>query len=263
MDVDARGTEFGFELACVIPYAYHLHTVGKLGKTVSAKMTNEMYYFSDRHDEVYDTRKYVLPLVPNPNINCTHMDYNEWAPPPYKEHFRGFDFGTIKPLLIVHNKYNEEWGGKPIHFLDTQTLEKIFTKFSEKFQIIYSRPPNSIIVGDHSDVYGLDGETTICEKYNVIEISKLFQKFRTDFTNFNHFQLCLHAQCDRFISVQGGSSYLASYFGGINIVYAKQGKENDHGSFEGYFRKFSGCDVCQARTYSELMSLVEAKFIEG
>ncbi len=263
MNVDANGTEFGFELACVIPYAYHLHTTGQLSKTVSAKMTNEMYYFSDSHHELYDTRRYVEPHVPNPNINRTHMDYTEWSPPPYKEHFGGFDFGITKPLLIVHNKYNEEWGGRPVHFLDTQILEKIFIKFSEKFQIIYSRPPNSIMVSDHSGVYDLEGETTICEKYDVIESSKLFQKYQKDFTDFNHFQLCLHAQCGHFISVQGGSSYLASYFGGTNIVYAKQGRENDYESFGGYFRKFSGCDVCQARTYDELMSLVETKFIEG
>lgn len=263
MDVDSRGTEFGYEMACVLPYAYYLHTVGKLKSTTSAEMTNEMYYFSNNHTEKYRSRRCILPETPNSHLKRMHMKYDEWVPPPYKDHFKGFDFNISRPLLIIHNKYNQEWSGKPVHFLDTKILEKIFRKFYKNFQIIYSRPGNSEVVGDNSDIYDLDGESEICDKYGVINSSKLFKIFQKDFENFNHFQLCLHAQCDHFISVQGGSSYLASYFGGINIVYAKRGSENDNNSFEGYFRKFSGCDVCQARTYDQLMALVEAKFVEG
>lgn len=263
MEVDSRGTEFGYELACVVPYAYYLHLNGTLKSTISAEMTNEMYYFSDKHIERYRVRRHVLPNTPNSDLMCMHMKYDEWVPPPYKEHFKNHNFGFSKPLLIIHNKYNQEWGGKPIHFLDTKILEKIFKKFYKNFQIIYSRPGNSEIVGDNSSVYDLAGESELCDRYDVITSSKLFKYFQKDFENFNHFQLCLHAQCEHFISVQGGSSYLASYFGGTNIVYAKQGAENDNNSFEGYFRKFSGCDVCQARTYDELMALVETKFVKG
>ena len=264
MDVDSNAAEFGYELACVLPYAYHLHTTGELRTTTSATKTNDMYYFSQVHHELYPTRQEGHPLnVPNPGINCEHMNYDKWTPPPYKEHFKGFDFGITKPLLIIHNKYNQEWGGSPTNFLDIQILEKIFKLLHNKFQIIYSRPGNSFIVGDRAIVYDLVGESTLCCTYGVLESSKLFVKFQKDFNNFNHFQLCLHANCDHFISVQGGNSYLASYFGGSNIVYAIRGEEVCHNSFGGYFRKFSGCDVCRASTYSEVVALVESKFIEG
>jgi hypothetical protein len=40
---------------------------------------------------------------------------------------------------------------------------------------------------------------------------------------FNELQLRVFAGCGRFVSVVGGASYLASYFGGTNVVYARRG----------------------------------------
>ena len=41
--------------------------------------------------------------------------------------------------------------------------------------------------------------------------------------SYNKLQLMLHANCEHFISVQGGNSYIASYFGGTNIIMHRQG----------------------------------------
>ena len=254
--VDSQAIEFGYELACVIPYAYHLHKLGKLTSTYSAKSTNELYYFSDSHHEVYDKRKWViLKDIPNPRVGVIHMKYDQWSPPPYKDHFGGYDFGFDKPLMIVHNKYNQEWGGPPVNFLDVPTLKKIFKMFSENFHIVYSRPGSDLIVDDNSDIYTLKGELDI----GFTNICDLYKKFGKDFNNFNHFQLAFHASCDKFISVQGGTSYLASYFGGTNIIYAVRGYELN-GAFGGYFKKLSDCDVNHVSSYPELLRIAKTKF---
>ncbi len=254
--VDSQAIEFGYELACVIPYAYHLHKLGKLTSTYSAKLTNELYYFSDSHHEVYDKRVCVdLINIPNPKVGVIHMKYDQWSPPPYKDQFRGYDFGFDKPLMIVHNKYNKEWCRCPVNFLDVPTLKKIFQLFSDKFHIVYSRPGSDLIVDDHADIYILKGELDI----GFTNICDLYKNFEKDFNNFNHFQLALHASCDRFISVQGGSSYLSSYFGGTNIIYAIEGGELI-GSFGGYFRKLGDCDVIHVSSYPELLRIAKTKF---
>ena len=42
---------------------------------------------------------------------------------------------------------------------------------------------------------------------------------------FNEAQLRLHAQAGHFVSVLGGNAVLASYFAGVNVVYAVEGTE--------------------------------------
>ena len=49
MKVDSENIEFGYELISVIPYAYYLHTKGKLTETRSGNDTESLYYFSPKH----------------------------------------------------------------------------------------------------------------------------------------------------------------------------------------------------------------------
>ena len=39
--------EFGIELALVIPYAYYLHTQGKLDTVITSSCMRPFYYFCD------------------------------------------------------------------------------------------------------------------------------------------------------------------------------------------------------------------------
>ena len=50
--------------------------------------------------------------------------------------------------MIIHNKYNEEWLGPPVNFIDKDTLEQIFSTFHSKYQIIYIRPQSNNIVNE-------------------------------------------------------------------------------------------------------------------
>ena len=62
---------------------------------------------------------------------------------------------------------------------------------------------------------------------------------------FNELQLRLFSGCEKFVSVLGGSSYLASYFGGTNVVYARRGWEVACGAYQRWFNLFSRRAHCR------------------
>jgi hypothetical protein len=79
---------------------------------------------------------------------------------------------------------------------------------------------------------------------------------------FNELQLRLFATCERFVSVLGGASYLASYFGGTNVVYAQAGWEVDCGAYEGWFHRFSGARVVAVADPDDLLRAVRTELLE-
>ena len=64
------------------------------------------------------------------------------------------------------------------------------------------------------------------------------------------------AGCRHFVSVVGGSSYLASWFGGTNVVYARGGWEVDADAYRGWFDRFSGAHVIPVETPEALRATV-------
>jgi hypothetical protein len=253
--------EFGYELQLVIPYAYYLFKNDLLKKTTSCFMTKELYYFSDNHEEKYDKRIYMLPDVPNKTPHTNELDYNKYLPPPYKSIYVNNYFVYDKPMLIIHNKYNEEWKNPPINFIDKKTLDKIFKHCSKKYTIIYIRPQSNNIITDQSSLYDLN-EFDLLKLYNVIDGNNLYEvtKEKFNINNFNHFQLLIHSNCNNFISVQGGNSVLASYFGGTNIIYAKKGGELKYDSYKGHYKKYSNCNVLHSNNYTDFIKLIESNF---
>jgi len=78
---------------------------------------------------------------------------------------------------------------------------------------------------------------------------------------FNELQLTLMAASGRFVSVLGGGSYLASYFGGTNVVYARRGWEVRCGAYENWFSEFSGARVVAAGTPRALLAAIERELL--
>lgn len=260
MDTDSN-CEFGYELQLVLPYAYYLHKKNLLNKTISCFMTKELYYFSKNHEEKYKKRRHNHPNVPNNSPHIKELNYNEYIPPPYKTIYKNNYFVYDKPLLIIHNKYNEEWGEQPINFIDKNTLNEIFNLLCNKYTIIYIRPQTKNIIEDNSNIYDLE-ENDLLKLYNIIEGNKLYEetKEKYNINNFNHFQLLIHANCNKFISVQGGNSVLASYFGGTNIIYAKKGSELRWGEYNGHYKKYSNCNILHSNNYPKFIELIKNNF---
>lgn len=259
--------EFAFELQTVVPYAYWLHRNGLLEVTQACADTQCLYYFSPRHEEFGHPRSYV-PASEYPSAGRSpirfdahhfpeHLDTGSWEPPPYKATFRNEIFRWPKELCVICNKYSPEpslESGGAVNFIDVPNLMKLFAALCKRFQVVYVRPTPNDIVGDHQSINDLGEFAEIEARFpEVLTIQKIHADHPE--LSFNELQMKLFANCERFISVLGGSSYLASYFGGTNIVYAREGWEVSCDAYENWFQLFSGAAIHQARTSDELLDL--------
>lgn len=256
--------EFGYELQIIIPYAYYLYTQKRLRSTRSTIGTRELYYFSPNHTEEQRKRTIELPkFTPNFTPHVRNLNEEEWTPPPYKKIYKNDRFIYKKPLYIIHNKYNREWGRKPTNMFTTETLDQLFAILKGRYQIIYIRPG---FAAEHAEERGYSPDAAepqelpmeqelLQGKYpDVLTMQDLLRK-NTDLT-YNTLQCMLHANCNRFMSVQGGCAVLASYFGGQNIILAKKGRELRCGAYDGHYSKYSGCRILQRQCEEEILQLV-------
>ena len=259
--------EFGYELISVIPFAYWLHTQNKLKQTISCKDTRCFYYFSKDHKEKHEKRDYIIPKsYPINNIHRRFLNTTMmWTPPPYKDIFKNTTFVYSKPICVICNKYNSEWGHPPITFLSKDTLEKLFNILSPIYTIIYCRPEKESISEDNSEIYNLKEHDWIRKSYPEIKLIQDLHKKHPDYT-FNELQLNIFANTNHFISVQGGYSILCSYFKGTNIIYGAKSKKKTaldiiYKVYDRWYHRFSGTKIMYRSTYNALIDTVKTSFI--
>ncbi len=265
--------EFGVELALVVPYAYHLHTQGKLDTVITSKGMKPFYYFCDdvREDfteRTIDNAAAGLNELPNNWIHGINpleepavLDYTEWTTPPYKEHYKNDEFNfDDKPIVFISNKYNLEHGEIPLGFFDIKCLYDMFVNLTSKgYVVIYKRATNkeeefaidqnemnSIHNGYENILADVDGIGKISDRELPLYMDDvwLFDDIPTKYS-YNETQLKIMANCSNFITVCGGNSILSSLFGGTVISYVHKGKELRPNYFgeNSYFRKLSGANV--------------------
>jgi hypothetical protein len=92
----------------------------------------------------------------------------------------------------------------------------------------------------------------------------VFQDLLKEHTSmtFNELQFKLFANCDNFISVQGGNSHICSLFGKQNLNYIVQGKELRPGYFDetGWYYKMNQCKTIPVSTYENLLANMKEMF---
>jgi len=254
------GGEFAPELQFALPFAYWHYKNGTLKSTRASKYTSELYFFSPEHQEVFDKRipeknyNYEIPRI----LYSHDYDMSKWEPVPLKAHYQNDIYKFDKPIVIVANRYNMEWDGPPISFFEIPLLDAIFNKLKKDFTIIYNRPQGSNITEDNSQIYALNEYDWIRENHpDIITMEELFQKNEAKARNFNHLQLMVYANANRFISVHGGTATLASYFGGVNIILSKKGPEHHFNCYQNLYPKLSGATIYHAKTNEQVMKLVE------
>lgn len=248
--------EFQQELTFVLPFAYWHFLNGTLKKTFSCEGTQVLYFFSKDHTEVPKKREWLNNSINYEFPNMGHgnsFSYKKWARVPLKEYYLNDIFIFEKPILIIANKYNIEWGNDPINFFDIPTLDHMITRYKDKYQIIYNRPAASQIVSDESEILDLgDYEWIQSAHPETILMNDLFIQYSSFVSSFNHLQLLVYANCSHFVSVHGGTGTLASYFGGTNIIFSKRGLEHIFNEFETIFPRLSGATILHAKTEEEL-----------
>jgi hypothetical protein len=265
--------EFAFELLAVVPYAYWLYRQGRLEFTVGCPDTHCLYYFSPHHEERSVERSYVPiteypiglggPLRYDRKAFPTMLDTGKWLPPPYKQIYQDDRFRWAKATCIVCNKATEEqylWHRAPTNFMNAELLVSVIGKLRERYQVIYNRPRASDIVNDHQKILESGDIDAVKRAYpDVLTIQELHARHPE--LGFNELQLRLFAGCEKFVSVLGGSSYLASYFGGTNVVYARRGWEVACGAYQRWFNLFSGARVVAASTPRRLLHAIEEELL--
>lgn len=256
--------EFAPELQFALPFAYWHFKNGTLKATNSSKYTKELYFFSPDHTELFEGRdneanyNFEMPRI------LYSQDYNmsKWEPVPLKAHYKNDIYVYDKPMLVIANRYNSEWEGPPISFYSIETLDHIIKTLKGKYTIIYNRPRPQNITMDNSDIYDMDEfewlKTTHTE---VILMEDLFKENKAGVKNFNHLQLMVYANADKFISIHGGTATLASYFGGTNLILSKKGPEHYFGCYHKLYPQFSGATILHAKTDAQVREFVVSHFI--
>jgi len=261
--VDTKGCEFGYELIMCIPFAYHHKSLGNKIVVNSCKGMRSFYYFLDDSEfvEKYNKRMYAFPTGTRlKTIHFTNLDTQEFRSLDYTNHFKdcNIKFKFDKELLVISNKYTSEWGHEPVNYLSLECLDKLFDILSPKYDIVYNRPkPSNICNDDQSNK--ILGDEKVLDKYkNVYDINDILEKEDLD---FNTLQLALLSRAKNKISVQGGTSIVSSFFGGMNKIYAVKGEELRYNSFKRWYGKLSGCSVSDFQTYQSLIDSVKEDYL--
>ncbi len=142
--------EFGVELVLTTPYAYYNRD--KVETIITSKGMKPFYYFCDDVREEFtqrtiDNSAAGLDELPNnwihginPEVEPAVLNYDEWTPPPYKEHY-GLD--VDKKSVFISNKYNLEHGHEPFGYFDIQCLYDMFSYLTScGYDVIYKRATN-------------------------------------------------------------------------------------------------------------------------
>jgi len=304
--------EFASELVCVIPYAYWLHQNNQLEKVITSKGMKPFYYFCDDVEERFEHRTFDINQnglndVPNNWVhhNCEAvfgkdygeltldeqveangvLDYSQWTPPPYKNHFGFWDeFIDLKPYVVISNNFNIEAGNditESRRYFDLNTLSNMFYYLQDAgYNVIYKRPDNTEFAPDQNEMatilhgyqfsemtdQGTMSDYGLCDYYdNVFNINQM------DKGNYgyNEFQMKCFANADGFITPNGGGGILCAFFNKPVIFYVPSGKELRPGYLtndNAYIKKLSDnkihvvYDFEKKNNYKKLIQKVKETF---
>jgi hypothetical protein len=246
--------EFGPELVCFVPFIHWLHVQGRLKhrRVISYAGMRPFYYFLDEANyvEKAEKRKYVpSERRPTywPNRDEISAQPNPFAQfPDYRRVYEGrFGRDFDKPILVIHNKYCDEWDIGPTNFMPIDTLDRMFTLLKQKFQIVYFREGFGSsdlgelgYSGDHNIPHPFDDEALLRRHPDVIVFERFAAAGRSR-TNYNELKLTVFADCKNFISSQGGGAHMIAMFSDIVLVILHRAGFELRGAYASGFYRFA------------------------
>jgi len=278
--------EFGWEIGLGLQVANTYAECGLLGSTRSCGKLSSLYLvFSPEHTDLQDCHR--VPGVEYFLGGSTHMVLAgtrrqalkeniiggsralhkvEWVAPDLLGAFQRLNnqsnddvlpLTSGQALLVIINKYEDEWDAGPQNYLSVPLLKSVVTLFSQVCKgghTVYSRNIVSQMAkagmrGDGQDDSDLvDPETskldtevlqslrgTDSEPISVTIMQDLIDHY-SDHIDANELQARVFAKSQCFVDVQGGLMKLASYFGGRHVVYQVAGRE----TYKYGFQKLGG-----------------------
>lgn len=270
MIVNSHNIEFGYELISALPYAYYLHSKGELEKTISGNDTECLYYFSPNHEINPEQRSwYNTPKaknIPNIDIHKSYLNKSTFLPPPLKKQYANKQFKFKKETVIICNRYNIEWGKKPINYFSLDCLGKMFELLQDKYQIVYVNVDGVPELYDNAPPMQLGDYELLKEYPKVLNIHEI--KAKHPDISFNELQLKLFANCSKYITMNGGHAILAAYFGGENIIFSKPGRpqareiDPEINSFYRWYNEFGDQRVKHVPNEAKLLAAIKSQWID-
>ncbi|MCW2282531.1 hypothetical protein M2323_000292 [Rhodoblastus acidophilus] len=250
--------EFGPELVLFLPFVHWLAREGLLeGRRIVTYRGMRCFYEDLACAELIekpDARRYVppdrrpdwLPVRNEHDFDGEGRSSRHFCPD-LRARFAAVPLAcgldASRPLLIVHNKYVNEWGRGPVNHIPLPTLDAIFRTLKHAFVIVYIRhgmsPPEGGYVEDHNETLpDLDDRGLLRRHPEVFAFDDLFAAHRgaTGEADLNRFKAALLARCHRFISSQGGGAHqIALLSGSLFAVLHRLGAEEHWAYAQGYY----------------------------
>jgi hypothetical protein len=153
------------------------------------------------------------------------------------------EIDSVNPLLIVHNKYNDEWSDRgPINYIPLGALENIFRQLRHVFTIVYVRHGGGVEHPEFSDDRGTPRpfeDRPLLDRYpEVHRFDDLYKLHRAQggTQDLNTFKNVLYSRCYHFISSQGGGAHhIAMFSGSLLAILHRGGAEECWAYGDGYY----------------------------
>jgi hypothetical protein len=149
---------------------------------------------------------------------------------------------AARPLLVVHNKHNDEWGLGPVNYIPLATLNILFSMLKHDFTIVYIRHGmNSInpgFVEDHNAFIPFEDKCLLDNHPEVICFDTLYANHQAlgGTQDINTFKNVLYSRCQHFVTSQGGGAHhIAQFSGSVIIVLHRRGSEEQWAYGDGYY----------------------------
>ena len=264
MKVDSHNIEFGYELLSAVPYAYELYLRGELDGTRSGYDTEALYYFSPKHEINMAQRSWFNTEVARreglPYTVIHKPEQPDKIFPPYKEYYANDEYKFKKPTLCICNRYNIEWGVRAINYFNEEILEWMFSTLEKQYEVVYFPVSISSEFYDGVEPITLD-DIAIARKHKVTLFTDLCKG-----KSWNETMLKVFANCEHYITMNGGYSILASFFSGTNIIYSVPGsvetKELKQGSFWRWYPNINNVRTLHTPSHEALKEKIEALYVK-
>jgi hypothetical protein len=244
--------EFGPEIICFVPFINWLNSENHLEdkKIITYAGMRPFYYFLDdtQFEEKRERRCYVPrekrpTYLPNISEKAATPRSQEIFPNYRKRYGGQFGAKFEKPLLVVHNKYCDEWNVGPVNFIPLDILDRIFSELKRSYQIVYFRDGQGSFdledLGfspDHNRPFQFADDVILRRHPEVISFQALAFEQRQHHS-YNDLKLIVFSDCHNFISSQGGGSHLCSLFPcSTLLVMHRSGAEIRHAYHDGFYR---------------------------
>jgi len=174
------------------------------------------------------TSQKLNPLITNYDDHVNNFDEKYHIPIPLKDHYKNYEpvikFNNNNPIIIISNKYNIEWDKGYYNYIDINTLKILFNILKDKYNIIYLCTKKNIksFSYDHNLIDNELDHDSLSFNENCIYFEDYIEKNNLD---YNLTKCITFSHCENYIGVQGGGSYLISYFYRNLIIYHLKGRE--------------------------------------